>query len=108
MFPVHADPVDYGRYTEFFWRNAAKKMDIKIVKLEAQGRIYSVFANMFKLWMMAQLSFDSFRRVKYVLFKVSSPLVLRALMYLDRKSSNSKNKIIKGSVTGYGIIFTKN
>ena len=46
MYPIHADPFDYGRYTESFWKRAKDLVGFKKIEIEKQGSMFAVLALM--------------------------------------------------------------
>lgn len=64
LFPVHADPFDYQRWTNTKWKEELKNAGFKIEKLEITGRFFSVINGMLRNLIL------------------SLPVVLRHLGYL--------------------------
>jgi len=50
LFHVHADPYDYGRYTDYYWREALARAGFGPVQVEKQGLFWSVLADMLRAW----------------------------------------------------------
>ena len=50
MFPVHGDPEDHGRYTEFAWRRMLPAAGFRVEAIERQGRFFTVLADMLRAW----------------------------------------------------------
>lgn len=48
LFPIHADPYDYQRWTEDKWRKELRKIGYEVEKLEIMGRYFTVLADMVK------------------------------------------------------------
>ena len=93
IYPVHADPHDFGRYTEYYWRSAAEKLGFKI-EIERQGGFFAILA----------LMVQHFFRAKGISWQpIQNPLV-NFFMYLDRRTTAP---LFKYWTTGYGIILTK-
>lgn len=94
MYPVHADPHDYGRYTESFWNRASKKVGFSRVKVARQGTMFAVTA----------LMVQHFFRSKNISWRpIQNPLVT-FLMWLDKKTVSP---LLQSWTTGYGIEFKK-
>lgn len=94
MYPVHADPYDFGRYTDYFWQEAAAKIGFTEIKIEKQGGMFAVGA----------LMVQHFFRAKNISWRpIQNPLV-KFLMWLDSKT---KNELLKSWTTGFGLILTK-
>ena len=93
MFPIHADPYDFARYTDYFWRKTAEGLGLNI-EIERQGTIFAVWA------LMVQHFFLS-KGVSW--HPIQNPFV-KFLMWLD---SRTTNKTLTAWTTGYGIVMTK-
>lgn len=50
MFRQHADPADYGRYTEWYWAQTLARAGFSEHKIEKQGLFGSVLADMLRHW----------------------------------------------------------
>jgi len=48
MCRIHADPVDYGRYTDLYWRETLERIGFQDVQIEEQGLFWSVLADMLR------------------------------------------------------------
>lgn len=94
LYPIHADPYDFGRYTESFWQNAGAKIGFKNVKVERQGAYFAVLALAVQHFFLAK---------GFSLRPVQIPLV-SFLMWLDKKTVNPH---LKAWTTGYGMAFEK-
>jgi SAM-dependent methyltransferase len=94
LFPIHADPHDFGRYTEYYWREASKKTGFSDIEVEKQGTLFAVLG----------LALQHLFKAKGVSWRpVQIPLV-NFLMWLDRRTTS---KTLTAWTTGYGIVFTK-
>lgn len=95
MYPIHADPEDYGRYTDYFWRKAALKTGFNDdIIIERQGGMFAVMA------LMVQ---HLFRAKNRSWWPIQNPLV-KFLMWLDKKT---EDKLLLSWTTGYGLILRK-
>lgn len=94
MYPIHADPFDFGRYTDYYWQEAARNLWFSDITVERQGGFYAVLA----------LMVQHFFRSKNISWRpIQNPLVC-LLMWLDTKTTN---KLLLSWTTGYGIILKK-
>ena len=64
LFPVHADPFDYQRWTNTKWEKQLKNIGFKVEKIEITGRFFSVMNSMLRNLVL------------------SLPIILRHLGYL--------------------------
>ncbi|MFZ3020310.1 MAG: class I SAM-dependent methyltransferase [Minisyncoccia bacterium] len=94
LYPVHADPYDFGRYTDYFWQESLKKIGFKNLKVERQGTIFAVMA------LIVQHLF----RAKKRSWRPIQTLLVSFLMWLDKKTTNP---LLRAWTTGYGIVVYK-
>ena len=64
LFPVHADPYDFQRWTEDKWKRELERLGFKMLKFEVMGRFFTVLSDMGKT------------------FIKSIPRILRWILYL--------------------------
>lgn len=69
LYPVHADPYDFQRWTEDKWKKELEKIGFKIEKFEIMGRYFTVLMDMKKA--LAK----SFPRILRYLCYASYPIV---------------------------------
>jgi len=50
LYPVHADPYDFQRWTEEKWRKILEEIGFKIEKFEIMGRYFTVLVDMKKIF----------------------------------------------------------
>lgn len=55
MFRQHADPTDYGRYTEWYWRENLERIGFTNIDIEKQGLFGSLLADMLRHWWQQQI-----------------------------------------------------
>jgi SAM-dependent methyltransferase len=48
LFHIHADPHDYGRYTDHYWRNQLEALGFGLITIEKQGLFWSVMVDMLR------------------------------------------------------------
>jgi len=94
LYPIHADPKDYSRYTGYFWQERAGKIGFKDIKIEQQGNIFAVLALAVQHLFLAKKT--SWRPVQYMLLSV--------FMWFDKRTSSP---LLKSWTTGYGLVLTK-
>lgn len=105
MYPVHADPDDYGRYTDSFWRRSGSELNLIVESLDPQGDIYTLTIDMIKT-VVKRIFESTSRRDRYLARFVRKimPFVMRIL--LQRSKSNQVDEYKKYS-NGYAVIFKK-
>jgi SAM-dependent methyltransferase len=101
---IHADPSDYGRYTEFYWREALTDIGFKDIMVEWQGGYWSVLIEMLRYAVShASLSWgprrswliQSCAQVFYWLKIVS--------IAMDHAADGSTARKSLGFTTGFGV-----
>jgi len=99
MFPIHADPFDYHRWTDYKWKIELKKIGFKIEKLIVMGNFYTLLAEMLKVKLKTNYS----TRKLLGFFLPFLDLIVR----IDIKSG-AKNKLkLNNYHNGYFIIAKK-
>lgn len=94
MYPVHADPFDFGRYTDYFWQKTSKQIGFAEIKTEKHGGMFAVAA------LMVQHLF----RAKNISWQPIQSSLVKFLMWLDGKTVSP---LLKAWATGYGLVFVK-
>lgn len=94
LFPIHADPFDFGRYTDYYWKETSKKAGFSKISVERHGAIFAVMALAVQHLFLAKSK-------KW--WPIQFPLV-KFFMWLDGRVSS---KILRAWTTGFGFILTK-
>jgi SAM-dependent methyltransferase len=101
LYRIHPDPIDYARYTDFYWHTNLSQIGFKKIKVESHGYFFSVLANMFKT--AAKES-----QKKQILISLLPTLIAGLLTQLavgwDKKI---KNLVLKSYSLGFGVTATK-
>lgn len=100
LFPVHADPFDYQRWTDEKWRLELESIGFKIEKIEITGLYFTVLCEQLKkvLNLMPKI-------IKYPLFFIY--FLLDFLVYLDKRKFVKNHRILGKYHGGYFIIARK-
>ena len=106
MYHIHADPWDYGRYTEHYWRVVGRDVGFEISDLEYQGSIYAVMANLIKIWAVEKLSDNRLGKLKRFSLRKLAVFLVKALMAREFKGVMD-NRVFMGHTTGFGIVMQK-
>lgn len=104
LFRIHADPHDYGRYTDYFWQENLASLKFKNITIEHQGLFYSVMANHFEAYLKSIRPPRPFGRpVHWLLTRgIANPLKSLAVWH-ESKNRVKKNAFLKSYTTGFGI-----
>lgn len=100
LFPIHADPSDFQRWTKFKWENELKRAGFTIEALEDMGRFFTVFGDMIKTFVRV-IPFKPLRWIAFAFYPLLD-LVTR----LDNLSI-IKTRRLGNYTTGYFIIAKK-
>lgn len=108
MYHIHADPYDFGRYTDYYFKTVLEEIGFKDVVIEKQGLFFSVLANMLKLWAY-ELSKDGRPKsvFKRKLFHKFVFWFQKRAFEWEKDNYYKGNKMFSGYTTGYGIICSK-
>jgi len=87
LYPIHADPYDFQRWTETKWRKELTKRDLEIENFEIMGRFFTVHCGMIKELI------ESLPKIFKYLLRMIYPL-LDLLVRLDDKKIIKENKIM--------------
>jgi SAM-dependent methyltransferase len=107
MFRQHADPTDYGRYTEWFWQQEMTKLGFFDIEIEKQGLFGSVLADMLRHWGQQKLLESkavTYRVQRWLLPRLVASARKRALRFDSR---HEDHPMWSSYVSGFGIRATK-
>ena len=104
LYHVHADPHDYGRYTEHYWKQVLNEVGFTEVSIYQQGRFWSVLVDMVRE-AAYQLAKQQRPRTKLVrsLVKRSIGLAKRTAIKWDSQPEGTQHEVFRRFATGFGI-----
>lgn len=100
LYPIHADPDDYQRWTETKWRNELTKRNFQIEIFSITGRYFTVLADQIKLFIRAMP-----RPIRWILL-LFLPL-LDGLVFLDGSRIVLQSSHLRNAHGGYFIVVVK-
>ncbi|EHQ07536.1 class I SAM-dependent methyltransferase [Leptonema illini] len=106
LFHKHADPDDFGRYTDSWYRVKLSRLGFTSVHVENQGRLWSVLAMYCKLLSGIFRGLDSKPWKKKIACRLVN-IGFRALWKIEGSGFLDDNGIVKGATTGYGVVAVK-
>ncbi len=108
MFPIHPDPYDYGRYTDFYWKTVLEEIGFSNIVMEKQGLFFSVLANMIKSFAY-EMQKEGKPRNKLMrrLFHKAIAWGEKKAFELEQKSYFKEHEFFNRFTTGFGIIAKK-
>lgn len=101
LFPIHADPHDYGRYTDTFWRQTLTAAGFAQIEIERHGLYFSVMA---EFWRQHLRQMDAPNLWRRVLRATGNRLLYRvAIPYALRHDARPQSPFHTSFTTGFGI-----
>lgn len=106
LFRQHADPADYGRYTEWFWRETLQDFGFADIAIEKQGLFGSVLADMLRHWWQQRLVEGSRARrlQRWLLPRLMATARRRALRFDQQQAHHA---VWSSYTSGFGIRASK-
>ena len=101
LYPLHADPYDFQRWSKTKWELELKKAGFKIKKIEIMGEFFTVLMDYQKLLIK---SFP--KKISKLLKLINYPL-MDLVVKLDNLRLVKKNNSLSGFHGGYFIILKK-
>jgi len=98
LYPIHADPYDFQRWTETKWQSELKKVGLKIQKIEVMGRFFTVLMEYQKFFIR------SLPRKLGMFLKLASYPIMDLIIKLDRLELMRNNRALRGFHGGYFIV----
>jgi SAM-dependent methyltransferase len=110
LFQVHADPQDFGRYTQTFWEQHFPQAGLEIDEIRPQGGYCAVMACFIHSWLLDRHKACNRlppwrRRASHAGLAWLARLVCRVGMHLDRQTA--AQTFHRAYTTGYGLIGRK-
>lgn len=99
LYPVHADPYDFQRWTAHKWEQELRLLGLDIETITPMGRCFSVLGDLFK---SINLSFGWVKYIGFLFYPIMDGIVS-----LDNLSSVVSHKTLGKYTTGYFIIAKK-
>lgn len=100
LYPIHADPGDYQRWTKKKWKKNLEKIGFKIEKFENMGRYFTVLAEMIKILIKSITPILKYPGYAFYPF-------LDLMVSIDKFSFVKNNNGLNKYTTGYFIIAKK-
>lgn len=104
LYPIHADPFDYGRYTRTFWLQLLAETGFTQIEITAQGYFFSVLVCFVKLAAnQTQRGGMPSRLLRAAATGLLAPLQAAALR-LDRGPAVRRQPFLRAFTTGFGVV----
>ncbi len=107
MFHIHADPHDYGRYTDYYWNTILSEIGFINIQVERQGLYYAVKSNMFEQY-INHIRIRPFTRLfRWFAFRLIVAPMKRWTLWHEDKPHIQNNAFFKSYTTGFSIYGVK-
>ena len=103
---IHGDPYDYGRYTDYYWRENLNRLGFIDVEIEKQGLFWSVLVDMLRGLIYHYQTNGRNPRWSSVMWRVMTSLIgwgRRAALNRDMKLAQRQHTFFGSFTTGFGI-----
>jgi SAM-dependent methyltransferase len=107
LFHIHADPYDYGRYTDHFWRAALHDVGYRQIEIERQGLFYAVALNQWKQRVSRMPATTLGSRIARYALAVAFALAQYWTLRHERSAEVRNDPFTTSFTTGFGIIARK-
>lgn len=109
LYPIHADPHDFGRYTETYWRHALADHGFCAVEVEAQGTFLSVQVNQAKHAANALLPAGGLGRGLRAAAGIGVGILQRGALWAEARlpADGPRARFLRSYTTGYGLVGVK-
>ncbi len=108
LFRIHADPYDYGRYTDYYWQTLLQDTGFSNIAIERQGLYYSVLTDLCKLRANnLKIPRPFGRPIRWSLFHLFIDPMQKWALRRESKASVQANPFLQSFTTGFGIAATK-
>ena len=104
LYRIHPDPIDYARYTDYYWKTNLKKLGFTNIKVEKHGYYFSVLANMLKTYAKES---QKNQIIISAIPTLIAGLFTQLAVKLDRSKKTIKNKVLTSHTLGFGVVATK-
>lgn len=108
LFRLHADPLDVGRYTHWFWRQQLEEIGFGQITIEKQGLFWSVMVDMLREWFRYLVISERFKtRLALTIFSRLIRRFRNAATEFDAKPAYQEHDFFGRYTSGFGIVATK-
>jgi len=108
LFPIHGDPYDYGRYTDYYWEQTLAAAGFGDIRIEKQGLFWSVLADMLRslAYEMVKEGRPRSARARQGIGRVIGWACETALRW-DAAPGDRHRSFLGRFTTGFGIVCTR-
>lgn len=104
LFRIHGDPMDYGRYTNYWWKDNLSEIGFSEIEIEKQGLFWSVLIDMIRdlIYQMSKEQKPKFKIIRYLLNEFVTWGKYKAVIW-DKNSKLKQHYSLGSYTTGFGI-----
>lgn len=102
LVQAHADPLDYGRYTAYYWEINMKQVGFRNIQIEQQGLFFSVLVEMLRGWIQ-HIGLKKCPVLLRRLLSCSIAWARRKALEWEADPNVKANTFYRRYATGYGI-----
>lgn len=104
LHQIHADPYDYGRYTDHYWRENLAKIGFTDIVIEKQGLFWSVMVDMLRGWAYENVR-EGHPRSAWLRRQVANVIAKgkRLALARDGRPGQDHHPFFSRYTTGFGI-----
>ena len=106
LYNIHADPHDYGRYTNTYWENIMESIGFKEITITKQGAFFSVLVDMMRAGANV-MNKNSLRWLRwlptYSILNLAIGFCFKRAINFDSKPSTQNHLFYGKYTTGFGI-----
>lgn len=104
LVQIHGDPADYGRYTDYYWKDTLASTGFSSIKVERQGGYWCVFVEMLR-YLAYKRTINWGKNRSWLIGPLCSSVGLLKTIAVNRDSKASQfgDTSLMGFTTGFGI-----
>jgi SAM-dependent methyltransferase len=102
LHPIHADPYDFGRYTDFYWQQALKQAGFENIHGEIQGGFHAVIVHQWKMYANRFVK-RPFRQLAGLFFQMWENCV----RWHESRHRIKSDSFLASYTTGFGFVARK-
>jgi SAM-dependent methyltransferase len=107
LYPIHADPYDFGRYTDTYWRHMLATQGFTQVRVESQGYFFAVLTGMVKHVLNQLLPTGPAGALLRGLLGWGLLAPLHASLWLEPRLCGGRTAVLRSYTTGFGVVAVK-
>lgn len=107
LYRTHAEPYDYARYTDHYWRKTLASLGFTDIEIERQGLYWSVLVDMLRGMVHRNIRAGIVPRWQQIFLMPLISMLKRSAFRWDQRPGVQNHRIMRSYTTGYGIVCHK-